>query len=102
MNDTTKLNTKALFDKLSDRAQQLRQYSVLAFLVVVAGIYGFVLFRINTLSSAQPTPDAVSSQVKAAQIPHIDPTVVKQLQSLQDNSVNVQTLFDQARSNPFQ
>ena len=93
---------RELFDKLSARLQVLKRYSFLIFLVFVATLYGFVVFRISSLDNAQPSSDAVSSQVKAAQIPHIDQAVVEQLQSLQDNSVSVKTLFNQARNNPFQ
>ena len=65
-------------------------------------LYGFVLLRINSLSNAQPSPESVTSQVKAARVPRIEQSVVNQLESLHDNSVNVQTLFNETRSNPFQ
>lgn len=91
-----------LAEKLAAGLQKARRYSLIIFLVFVGLVYGFVLFRIHSLSTAQPSADAVSSQVKAARIPHIDQTVVKQLQSLQDNSVSVKALFNQARNNPFQ
>ena len=97
-----KLSIKASRSKLSRLGKKLRPYSLLAFLVFVALLYGFVLLRISTLSGLQPSSDAVSSQVKAANLPHIDQSVVDQLQSLQDHSVSVQTLFNQARNNPFQ
>ena len=102
MNNKPKFSLKLVVAKISGVGRKLLPYSLLAFLVFVALLYGFVFLRINNLSSAQPTADAVSSQVKAAQLPHIDQTVVNQLQSLQDNSVSVQALFNQARSNPFQ
>ncbi len=89
-------------DKLSSNIAKFRKYSFLVFIVFLSALYGFVLFRINSLAQAQPSSDAVTSQVKAAQVPRIDPKVVKQLESLKDNSVSVQALFDQARSNPFQ
>ncbi len=75
---------------------------MLVFLLFVALLYGFVLLRISNLSNLQPPEEAVNSQVKAAALPHIDQSVVNQLQSLQNNSVNVQALFNQARNNPFQ
>ncbi|HTB49267.1 MAG TPA: hypothetical protein VK712_04250 [Verrucomicrobiae bacterium] len=96
------LNIQDLLEKLIVGLKKLRRYSVVIFLIFIALLYGFVLLRINSLSNTQPSPDAVSSQVQAAQTPHIDESVVKQLQSLQDNSVSVQALFNQARSNPFQ
>lgn len=97
-----KLSRSELLDIITDFLSRLRDYSLILFIVFVAGLYGFVLFRVNSLSHAQPLASDVTSQVTAAAIPHIDPTVVKQLQALQDNSVGVQALFNQARSNPFQ
>ena len=81
---------------------QLGRYTVVFFLLLIASVYGFVLFRISVLSSTQPSDSEVSTQVQASPAPHIDPTAVQQIQNLQDNSVSVQTLFSQTRSNPFQ
>jgi len=97
-----KFDRQALLDTITARLSSLRRYIFVIFVLFVAGLYGFVLFRVNSLSHAQPVASDVTSQVKAAAIPHIDQAVVKQLQSLQDNSVSVQALFNQARSNPFQ
>ena len=96
------LNSREIIDKLLGYAGRLRPYIFIIFLVFVVLLYGFVLLRVNSLSTAEPSSDAVSGQVKAARILHIDQSVVNQLQSLQNNSVSVQTLFNQARSNPFQ
>ncbi len=89
-------------EKLQLIGRKLSRYSLIIFIVFVGCIYGFLLWRTNTLNNEQPSADAVTSQVKAAQLPHIDQAVVQQLQTLRDNSVNVQALFDQQRSNPFQ
>ena len=96
------LNLKAVIPAISKRIKNLQPYSFVIFLVFVGLIYGAVLFKINTLRNVEPSANDVSGQVKAAQIPHVDPAVVSQLESLQDNSVSVKSLFDQARSNPFQ
>jgi lipopolysaccharide export system protein LptC len=97
-----KFSLSTFLETSKARLNPLRRYSVVIFLLVVACLYGFLMFRVNTLSGAEPTEDAVDSQVQAAHVPHIDPKIVKQLQSLQDHSVNVKALFDEARSNPFQ
>jgi hypothetical protein len=96
------LSTSSLVVKLTGAGQRLRPYRLPFFLLFIALLYGFLLLRISDLANMQPSQDTVTSQVKAAKLPRIDPTVVKQLHSLQDNSVNVQSLFDQARNNPFQ
>jgi hypothetical protein len=95
-------NVKMLLTNASGAIAKFRPYSFVAFLLFVAALYGFVILRINSLGNNQPSTVAVSGQVQAAQVPHIDKSVVQQLNSLQDNSVSVQALFNQARSNPFQ
>jgi hypothetical protein len=72
----------------------------LIFFVLIATVYGITLLRITMLSSAAPDPNTTSTQVSEL-TPHIDTSSVKQLQSLEDNSVNVQTLFSDTRGNPF-
>lgn len=91
-----------LTDRLKVMLRKFRRYALVVFLVFVGCIYSFLLLRTSTLNSAQPSADAVTNQVKAARLPHIDQSVVNQLKTLRDNSVNVQALFDQGRNNPFQ
>lgn len=97
-----KLKLGGLADKGVAFLQAVRRYGFVLFLTFVIIVYGFVFWRINSLTNAQPSSDAIAGQVKAERIPHIDQSVVEQLQSLQDNSVSVKSLFNQARNNPFQ
>lgn len=97
-----KPDIKSLIERAGRFAQKISRYNLAIFISFTALLYIFVLFRINSLNNEQPSVDAVNNQVKAAQIPHIDQSVVKQLESLRDNSVSVQTLFNQARDNPFE
>jgi hypothetical protein len=93
---------KSLRQKLSNVIGSISRYRVFLFFLLLAAVYGFLLYRINTLNSAEPASGDISSTLKTVKLPHIDQTVVQQLQSLQDNSVSVQTLFSEARNNPFQ
>ena len=102
MSKELSFNPKSTLEAAANFGRRLRSYSLPLVLVFVAALYGFVLLRVQTLNNTQPSSDAVTSQVKAARVPHIDQDTIQQLQSLQDNSVSVQTLFDQARNNPFQ
>jgi hypothetical protein len=97
-----KSSLKNLLDSSLAMLRRLRRYSLLFFVVFVVLLYGFVMLRINSLTTAQPSSDAVASRTRSAHLLHVDKTVVSQLQSLQDNSVSVKSLFNQARNNPFQ
>jgi hypothetical protein len=78
------------------------RYKVLLFAVVVAGVYGYVIVQINSLNSETPSDEQIAAQADPIRSANIDPKTIEQLKSLRDNSVNVQSLFDFARDNPFQ
>jgi hypothetical protein len=96
-NQITKLveSTQSLLTKLS-------HIKLLIFVLLVVGVYGYVILTISSLTNAQPSEEQItelSSPLKSAKI---DDKLIKQLQQLQDNSVSVKALFNEARSNPFQ
>ena len=90
----------ALGSQLGGMFKKLGAYRAFIFFLAVATLYGFILWRINTYSNTPPS-QSEENAVSAAQ-PHINQAVVQKILNLQDNSVNVQALFNQARSNPFQ
>jgi hypothetical protein len=92
LNDLPALGRKAL--------ATLNVYRVFIFFLSVATLYGYIVWRINTFSNAPASTSEETAQTAAQ--PHIDPATVQKIESLKDNSVNVQSLFDSARNNPFQ
>lgn len=85
--------------QLQQLAKRLMQLRVPLFLLFVVLVYGFIVWRINTLSNAQPSQ--VTSQLKSSS-PRIDQATVDKIKQLRDNNVTVRALFNQARKNPFQ
>ncbi|MFZ2513573.1 MAG: hypothetical protein WAW63_03915 [Candidatus Saccharimonadales bacterium] len=79
----------------------LKHVAILFFLVLTA-LYGFLVWRINVLSSAQPSQEDITAATQNVPKPKISEEVVQKLQGLQDNSVRVQAIFNEARQNPFQ
>lgn len=79
-----------------------RQNAPVIFIVFLVAIYGFLAWRIMQLMEATPSSSDVSAQLQTVGIPKVDPTVVQKMEDLKDNNISVQTLFDNARSNPFQ
>lgn len=95
------LSLKATLPLLTVLGKKLwTSMSFLAFLLLAA-TYAFVIIRINNYSNPTVTNAEVTD--KAAGLPtlHIDEQAAEKLKTLEDNSVNVQTLFDEGRTNPF-
>lgn len=94
------MDFKQLPQQLGQAGHKIARYIPILFFVIVAGVYGFLLLQIGTYSKAGPDESVVTAQT-AGISPNIDKEAIEQIKQLQDNSVNVQSLFDQARSNPF-
>lgn len=88
-------------ETLAHYVNNVRKNAALIALVFVVAVYGFLGYQIFTLFQAQPNESQVSSQLQTVGIPKVDPTVISKINQLEDNSVSVQSLFDQARQNPF-
>lgn len=101
MKKNLKLDPNSIMRRASIIFAHLRKYTVVFYLLLLAIVYGFVLYKVSRLVGAQPSDSDVSAQVQSAATPHVDAATVQQIQALQDNSVSVQSLFDQARNNPF-
>ena len=99
-NTDLKLDATALSAIPGEVLKKLRAYKGLLFFLAVAILYGFILWRINTYSNVPANQSVESSSVSSQ--PHIDAATVQKIEQLQDNSVSVQALFNQARQNPFQ
>jgi len=59
------------------------------------------VFRINQYSHTEPADSAVQEKLQTTKRPKVDQAVLDKIQQLQDQNVQVQSLFDQARNNPF-
>lgn len=95
------LEVKDIANKIGPALIALKRYVVFAFIMTVLLVYGFLIFRINTLASQVPDESAVAERLKTVQRPRIDQEAVEKIEQLEDQNVQVQSLFQQARDNPF-
>lgn len=96
------ISVKSLRPALAKMFHLLRRYSSVLIFLLFTGVYGYVILQINSLSNPAVDTSEVLSEAKALPVPKIDEESAQKLQSLEDNSVNVQTLFEQGRTDPFQ
>lgn len=89
-------------DKIESILNKAYASRYLLFIVFILFIYLLLIFKSVTLSHAQPPAITLISQSNIVSGPQIDTTVVSKINQLQNNSVNVSSLFNQARQNPFQ
>jgi hypothetical protein len=93
---------KKLTDKFKALGVFAKKYAVFSAFIFVLLAYSFMVWRINVLTSQEPTPAQIDEKLLTVKRPVIDKNAVSKVQQLQDNNVQVKTLFKQARDNPFQ
>jgi len=93
---------KQLLLKFLPILRKLQRYVVLVVFLGVVAACSFLLLRIGTLVNSEPSEDAVDEKLQTVKRPRIDEDAAKKIQQLEDENVEIQALFQQARDNPFQ
>lgn len=93
---------RKLSNKLLAFGQKVRRYIAIIFIVVLVSMYSFLVLRINSLASSEPSEEEVIEKLLTVKRLRIDQSAVDKISQLQDNNVSVKVLFDQFRDNPFQ
>ncbi len=93
---------KQQLQSIASKGSGITRYFWIVFICLIAVLYGYVFLKINDFMNTAPTTTQVSNNLKTTTFPTINQDVVNALYTLQNNSVSVQALFNQARSNPFQ
>jgi predicted GTPase len=77
-----------------------KYYRVILFIFTLV-LFSAAIFRINQLTLSEPSSDQVSEKVKTYNRPKIDQATIQKMQSLEQQNVEVKTLYENARSDPF-
>lgn len=96
-----KLEIKPLLKKLRPLFNFLKRDSVGIFLAIVAIVFGFLIWRIGSLTGAEPSQDALNEKLLKVVRPRIDQDSISKIKALQAQNVDIQSYFVD-RSNPFQ
>src|SRR5687768_17425976 len=96
-----KLDIKAVGKQFLRAAEVLQKNIKFIFIVIVLLTYGFLVFRIGILSNAEPSLEEVDEITKDIKKPRIDKNAVDAILQLESENIQVKTLFQEARENPF-
>jgi hypothetical protein len=95
------MNTTAIQTKLRPVIEGLRKYGVAITVLVIAAVFGFLIWRIGALANAEPSEAALDEKLQAVVRPRIDPDSIKVIEDLQSQNIDIKSLFSD-RDNPFQ
>jgi len=95
------IDLKDIGSKVQPVLAFLKRYITFLFFVGMLLVAVFLVYRINQFSNLQPSEDAVTEKLQTVQRPRLDQDVLQKIEQLESQNVEVQSLFDQARNNPF-
>jgi hypothetical protein len=93
---------KPIIDKLEPVIAFVRKYAAFIFVLIIAAVFGFLIWRIGVLANAEPSDTAVEDKLQAVIRPKIDQKAIDQINDLQSQNVDIKSVFSPDRSNPFQ
>lgn len=96
------IELRTIVPKAKKSAQRLLKHAAFGAVIFVLLAYLLVVWQVSKLANAEPTEDNVTAAETTDNIPKVDKNAIKQIQSLENSSTELHSLFNQARNNPFQ
>lgn len=78
-----------------------KRFRFILFLGMFAVIYGYLLLTINQLTTATPTAADLDSETATVKRLRVDEAAVQSMLRLEEENIDIQALFEEARNNPF-
>jgi hypothetical protein len=96
-----KLDKATLLEQASKLMALVKRFRFITIFVIFSLMYGYILVQVNAINQKMPSDKQVSDKVTALPRPKIDPGLVDKITSLEEENIQVKTIFNDARKNPF-
>jgi hypothetical protein len=91
-----------ILNKLSTVKDFIARYAVILFIVFVALVFGFLTLRIANYSNHEPTEVQIEETLSSIKTVKLDEESIEKIEELQDRNINLESLFNNGRANPFE
>lgn len=76
-------------------------YLSVIFIVLVLGLYGYLILHVSSLTQIEVDQTQVLERLQATKRSQVDQRAVDRILLLQDQNVQIDSIFEEARQNPF-
>lgn len=81
--------------------RRLEAYVPMFVFIIFAGMCGYIIWTSSQQALREPPEGAVLDQISSSSRPELDDKAAETLQNLEDQNIEVKTLFEESRNNPF-
>ena len=96
-----KLDKTYLLEKLAVATALVKRFRFIIAFLVFSVMYGYVLTQVNAIDALQPSDKQIAEKATDAPRTKVDEELAEKIISLEDQNVQIQTIFSEARKNPF-
>jgi hypothetical protein len=96
------IEKETIINRLNVVRDFLSTHAIVIFIIFVVIILAYLSSLIAIYASAKPDADAIVERKKALSSVKLDEESIAKLNQLQDKGINIRTLFDNGRTNPFE
>ena len=90
-----------ILPKITPYLRLAQKYAGFLFTLVLLGVYLYLVQHIGPLIQSEPSQSAVDSKLKPINKLVVDQDSIQKITDLESQNVDVKSLFEQARENPF-
>ena len=80
----------------------ITRYAVIIFVFSVVSVFAFLTLRIASYANMEPTTVQQDERMSSLTAVKLDENSINKIRQLQDRNINIESLFDNGRANPFE
>ncbi len=92
----------AIITKLTPAKDFIVRYAVIIFVLSVVAIFAYMTLNIAHFANLDPTSNQLDEKTNSLTAVKLDEKSITKIKQLQDQNINIESLFDNGRANPFQ
>jgi hypothetical protein len=96
-----KLDKTLILQKLAIVITFIKRFRFIIVFTVFSLMYGYVMTQVNAINTKVPTEKQIADKATTAPKTKVDPELVDKITSLEEENVQIKTIFNEARKNPF-
>jgi uncharacterized protein YpmB len=96
------MNINKLTTKLIPIKNFIIRYAILIFVISVVATLSFMTIMIARYSNAEPTAFQIEDKKASLRAVNLDSDTVEKIEALKSKNINIESLFNNNRENPFE
>lgn len=96
-----KLDKATILNQLAGITTFAKRFRFIIAFIIFSTMYGYILLQVSSINQKQPSEKQIAEKTSTAPKTKVDEDLAEQITSLEDQNVQVQTIFNEARKNPF-